>query len=108
VILGFVMFRATTFAQGWLVISRLFTPFSTPAATLALETILDPGRVFVLILGILLSLPLRPAAEQWIQSSPRRRAVAEPLVSLLVLVLFVVCLLCISGSGFSPFIYFQF
>lgn len=108
VILGFVMFRATTFAQGWLVISRMFTPFSTPAATLTLETILDPGRFFLLLLGIALSLPLRPVAERWLSASPRRAAVAEPVIHVLVLALFVVCLLCISGSGFSPFIYFQF
>ena len=108
VILGFVMFRATTFGQGWLVISRMFAPFASAEATLALETILDPGRVFVLVLGILLSLPVRPMIQRWIDASPRRTAVAEPVVNVLTLVLFVVCLLCISGSGFSPFIYFQF
>ena len=108
VILGFVMFRATTFAQGWLVISRMFAPFTAPEAKLALETIVDPGRMVILVMGIILSMPLRPLIHNWAKATPRRAAIAEPVTNALTLVLFVVCLLCISGSGFSPFIYFQF
>jgi hypothetical protein len=77
-------------------------------AKLALETIVDPARLIVLAMGLLLSMPLRPWIHNWAKATPRRAAIAEPVTNGLTLILFVVCLLCISGSGFSPFIYFQF
>jgi hypothetical protein len=68
----------------------------------------DPARLIVLAMGLLLSMPLRPWIHNWAKATPRRAAIAEPVTNGLTLILFVVCLLCISGSGFSPFIYFQF
>lgn len=110
VILGFVMFRAESLRQGFLVISRMFSRFGMSAAgSLALETMLTPARCVFLGLGLVFCLPVLPRLRARLAAgSPRLRAAAVPVGNGLALCLLALCLLCLAGGGFSPFIYLQF
>ena len=110
VLLGFVMFRASDLAQGWLMLSRLFS--FTPAglaAQLVCRSVLTPGRIGALLLGAVFSLPAGPAlrrlaAEKLGEGSPALELAGDALA----LAGLFLCVLAMSGGGFSPFIYQQF
>ena len=58
VILGFVLFRAESLADAWLVISKMFLFTTAPVHTLTLYALLDGWTVFLLLTAALLALGL--------------------------------------------------
>ena len=110
VLLGFVMFRASDLAQGWLMLSRLFS--FTPAglaAQLVCRSVLTPGRIGALLLGAVFSLPVGPALRRMAEKALGEDSPALELAGdALALAGLALCVLAMSGGGFSPFIYQQF
>ena len=103
VLLGFVLFRAESVAQGLAVIGAMFTGFSQPAA-LPLGQLLTGQCCVVLAAGAVLCLPVLP----WIRKHPRLESRLQPLSWIGCAVLFVLCLMKLAAGGFAPFIYAQF
>ncbi len=103
--LGFVMFRAETVMQGLQVIGAMFTGFSfTDSATVLLRRLLTGETVTVLLIGILLSMPVKDALAR----CKRLQPVWEPVSYVLTLVLLVLCIAKLASGGFAPFIYTQY
>jgi len=108
VMLGFVMFRAESPAQGFAMLGRMFAFASAgTAGRIAAGTILTPARIAALLAGILFSLPAAPALEKRAAArlGPAGTELAGDALALLGLF---VCVLAMSAGGFSPFIYQQF
>ncbi len=105
VVLGFVMFRAGTAAQGFAVIAAMFTGFhGTVAGTVLLHRLLDGRTVCMLLLGVVFSLPVGP----WVRERLAEKRWAAIGTYGLYAALFVLCLTELAAGGFAPFIYAQF
>lgn len=107
VLVGFVMFRASSPSQGIAVLGRMFSFASGGiGAAVALRTLLTPARLAFLLLGALFSAPVVPALDRIVfRDHPSRREAVQNGLALLGLVL---CVMAMAGGGFSPFIYQQF
>lgn len=103
VCLGFVMFRAATVGQAIAVYRAMFTGGVSAASALALERV-TPAAWCALAAGAVCSTPLG----SWIWQKLSEKTWAAALSYIAAAGLFVLCLLAMAGSGFSPFIYFQF
>ena len=102
VIIGFVMFRASSVAEGFNLISAMFTGFKFNAeTTVALSKLTNAKSVVILIISVIFSLPLRKLIKK------EGRAITAVSLTLSVL-LFVLCVLGLSAGSFAPFIYAQF
>ena len=105
VCLGFVMFRATSLAQGFSVISTMFTGFAfTDSATVLLHRLLSGENVAIILLGILFAMPVK----NWLAGNKKLSKVLEPISYVAGLVLLVLCIGKLASGGFAPFIYGQF
>ena len=105
VLIGFVMFRATSVHQGFAFLSAMFTGFfSTAATTVALHQIVTPEAVTMLILGAALCLPVVPCLSK--QKALQNRW--ELLSSIGCLLLFALCIIALAAGGFAPSIYAGF
>ncbi len=105
VCLGFVMFRAETLLQGFEIIAAMFTGFSaTAGATVLLHRLLTWETAAVLVLGTVLSLPVKT----WLTQRVKHQKVLEISSYICTLVLFVLCIAKLAAGGFAPFIYTQF
>ena len=102
VVIGFVMFRASSVAEGLSLISAMFTGFRlNVASTVALSTLLNAKSVLILVLAVILSLPIK----RFIKKEGNALTTVSLLGSVL---LFALCVLGLSAGGFAPFIYAQF
>jgi len=104
VITGFVMFRAVSLSQGFMLLGRMFA-FRAGAleSALALRALLTPARGAFMGLGVLFCLPVGKRLASRLEGD--RWEIAKNAAALLGLLL---CVLALSGGGFSPFIYQQF
>lgn len=96
VCLGFVMFRAGSVEQGFQMIFAMFG--GVPFAAGGLKTLLNFEVLAMLLLAVVLSMPLLPKIKK----------IPQWLIWCGCIVLFVMCLLRLASSGFTPFIYAQF
>ena len=94
VLLGFVMFRAGSVAQGLTLISRLFVYRS------GLLPDYNNVRLVAMVVGAVLSLVK--------VSEETKKAIPLWLSSVTALFLYVLCLVVMAGNTFAPFIYAQF
>ena len=94
VLLGFVMFRAGSVAQGFALIARLFALRGGALPRL------NAVRLTALAVGALLSVLRVP--------EKAKKAVPPWLSSAAALLLYVLCLCVMAGNDFVPFIYAQF
>jgi alginate O-acetyltransferase complex protein AlgI len=110
VTVGFVLFRAETFEQGFYFISQMFTGFHFEQAStsLALQQ-LTPLFIVVLIIAIIACTPLKLAIERRVATAKTRiRQLTTAGSYVLAGVLFFICMLSLSSGGYNPFIYFRF
>lgn len=116
VCVGFVIFRADTLTQGLLMIQKMFTDFTTsPEGANLVMAQLTPWFICILIMAVLGSAPIRPAADrirshiygreinldtkcQWIQRG----------LNVMTVVGLLWCIIRLSGATYNPFIYFRF
>ena len=103
VCLGFVMFRASSVAQGFAMLGVMFTGFSFAAqATVLLKSLLTGQVVLMLALGALLSMPVG----KWLMRRYGRGL--TPVSYVLALVLLVLCMVKLAYGNCAPSIYAQF
>ena len=101
VLIGFVMFRATTVSQGFSFLAAMFTGFTaTAVSTVALHQIVTAEAVIMLVLGSLLCLPLPAKVTQ-----SKLWPVLSCVGSVLLLALSIIAL---AAGGFAPSIYAKF
>lgn len=105
VVVGFAMFRADSLAQGFSVIGTMFTGFRfADAGTVALHSLLTWESAAMLVLGIVLSMPVKQA----LQRSEKLRGSWEPLSCIGALLLLVLCMIKLAAGDFAPSIYAGF
>lgn len=92
VVFGWVLFRADTFGGAVLYFKGMFGLLPENAAFVSIR----PDYIFFLIVGIILSFPIFNKIKRGI------------FFDLLLCVLFFAAVLYMTGSGFSPFLYFRF
>ena len=106
VTVGFVIFRAETLGQAWLIISKMFTGWTFDAALGAqLSLLLSPLCSAALIVSVFACMPYASSiASRYTVNRPR----FGYAVYLAAFALFVVCIACLSTASYNPFIYFRF
>ena len=109
VITTFVIFRADTLSQAGLFISKMFTGFNVPTASLSAFTRQLSGFfIFILILAILFSAPAASKLRTSLEETKRGALIADHGSYAVSLVLAFLCIVTLASSTFNPFIYLQF
>lgn len=104
--IGFVMFRATTVAEGLEIITAMFTAFDiSSAGNVALRTIATRYDVFLLIVGCVLCTPVKGLFYSENGELPKWAEICSYAFSVVLLCL---SLAAAAVGGFTPFIYMQF
>ncbi len=101
IMIGWVFFRADTLGAAVDFIKGMFVPYGKDIAYL--NVTLNPQYVFFLVMGILFSIPHTKAMKR-VNASKIGRALYE----VFVLLTFVLAIIYMVGSGYSPFLYFRF
>ncbi len=103
VLLTFVLFRAESFSQAWLMLTQMFS-FSFGGASLSAFTAqLTPWFIVMLVFAIICIFP----KEKFFRSE-KSLAVAEKAKYVVYILLFAFCIVRISSAAYNPFIYFRF
>ncbi len=108
VVLGFVLFRADTLAQGFGVLGAMFAPSAGDAAASAeFFALLTPAAILAFLFALLLSAPVFRVLRQ--KARAAGRIVAYDYASYAgSLLLFALSALSLVSSSYNPFIYFRF
>lgn len=101
IIIGWVFFRADTLTSAVLYLKGMFSLSGKDAENFAY--IVNREILFFLTVGILLSMP-HPKIQNFFKRSVARQFVWE----MLLIVIFVLAICYMVGSGYSPFLYFRF
>ena len=105
VLVGFVLFRASTLSQAAEMVGKLFTGFAlTAPSTLALHHLLTRRALAALLVGAVAAL----GGGAWFWERVKNRRGAEAVSLGLTLVLLGLCVLSLAAGTFQPFIYQQF
>ena len=105
VLVGFVLFRASTLSQAAEMAGNLFAGFAlTPASTLALRHLLTRRALASLLVGAVGAL----GGGAWLWERVKNRRGAEAVSLALTLALLALCVLSLAAGTFQPFIYQQF
>ena len=108
VIVTFVIFRADNLTQAWIFISSMFTGYDISQASISIFCEqFTPYFVFILIAGIVLSMPIVPKLASKITVNKTSAAI-ECVSYGVTLVLLFMCMVSLASSTFNPFIYLQF
>ena len=108
VTLLFVVFRADSLSQAWSVISAMFSFRVTAQGGYLLAKLLDGATVAACLVAVALAGNLVPRLKARLAGRGEPGALGTALSCLGSLALLLVSLMCLSGGGFDPFIYFQF
>ncbi|MCD7744761.1 MAG: MBOAT family protein [Lachnospiraceae bacterium] len=101
VMIGFVFFRAETFAQGLFWVKTMFTGFTFDNASMQLfMAMLTPLNLTAMAAGLVASTPLLRRLE--------KKKACQALSWPVALVLLALSMLCLAGGTYNPFIYFRF
>lgn len=102
---GFVIFRAESIGQAWMMLGVMFTKTAwTPAIAAATASVCDRLFLCMLPVAAVCSLPLVERIKSGKRCGAFWQAVSYP-VSVLLLV---ACLVSLAGGTYNPFIYFRF
>lgn len=109
VTVGFVMFRADTFAQGIQMTGKMFAGWSFQASqmNLVLQQ-MTPLFILTVIIAVIACMPVLKWVREWGETIQPCRKVMEPIGYLMSLFLLVLCILSLSSGTYNPFIYFRF
>ena len=109
VTVGFVMFRADTFAQGLQMTGKMFAGWSFQASqmNLVLQQ-MTPLFILTVIIAVIACMPVLKWVREWGETIQPCRKVMEPIGYLMSLFLLVLCILSLSSGTYNPFIYFRF
>lgn len=102
---GFVIFRAESIGQAWMMLRIMFTKTDwTPAIAAATAGVCDRLFLCTLLLAAVCSMPL----SEWIKSRKRCGEIGRFLSYLATVPLLAACILSLAGGTYNPFIYFRF
>ncbi len=104
VVLGFVMFRAPSVAEGFSFIGRMFSFGGNASDVLHY---FSPYTTVMLGFGLLFSAPILPAIRARFCTCGRE-SLWNGIVSVLCIPLFLLCVMTLASSAFNPFIYYIF
>ena len=108
VCLGFVMFRASGFDEGWRIISAMFGAYgATNASVVALHSIMSAENTVYMLLAAVLSMPVAKKVEVFF-ASRGKADMCEAVSYVLCAAMLALCFTELASGGFTPFIYFQF
>lgn len=105
VCVGFVIFRAESIGQAWMMLGVMFTKTAwTPAIAAATASVCDRLFLCMLPVAAVCSLPLVERIKNGKRCGGFWQAVSYPASVLLL----VACLVSLAGGTYNPFIYFRF
>ena len=109
VCVGFVLFRADTLTQAVQFIGQMFGGwrFDAGSSALALSQ-LTPLFIFAAGAGIIGSIPLKKPVSNALAKVGVKLGAQKVLSYCGALLLLVLCIVCLAGSTYNPFIYFRF
>lgn len=108
---AFVLFRADTIDQGFLMMSQMVCGWSqfTTSGWLLWCGQLTPLFICALVAGAIFAFPILPTVRDRVSALPPHGQKTISLISDIgCLLLLGVCVLTIAGGAYSPFIYFRF
>lgn len=107
---AFVIFRATTFKQGFSMLGSMFAGWKmTPAMLSFLCATLTPSVILFLIVGILGATDLpKKLAGKVAGKLKSHEALIETVSMVAAFAVFALCALSLSSTAYNPFIYFRF
>ncbi len=107
---AFVIFRAETIGQGFLMVGKMFTGwFSTPQTASFLIATLTPSVILFLVIGIVGATDLPKKLVAWIASKDFVPGLLPEVVSMVsAMIVLGLCVLSLSSTAYNPFIYFRF
>ena len=108
VMLLFVIFRADSIADGWLIIKSMFSFRTVSSGAYMLGSMLTGAACFVILLGMLLAGNLAPRLKAAAAELEERYTAVSVTGTVLSLLLFVLCVFAMSRGGFESFIYAAF
>jgi len=101
VIVGWVFFRADTLADALVYLQHMVTPYGNDLVNF--HMIMDNRYWFILALGILCAMPY-----QKLLARMRSTKIGSVLADIAVILVFLLAISFMFGSGYSPFLYFRF
>lgn len=108
VMLLFVIFRADTLGQGWLIIKSMFSFSCTPTGLYELSSMLTASALLVLALGIILAGNAGRKLRCGFEEYSKRGSIPMAVCGLALLALMMLCVFAMSRGGFESFIYAKF
>lgn len=109
VVVGFVMFRAETFAQGIAIIGKMFTgwTFDAPAMQIVIGQ-LTPLFLVTLLCAVIGSSDIWKRIFAWCENRPMRKKIYTTSGFAISILLLLLCMASLAGGTYNPFIYFRF
>ncbi len=105
VCVGFVIFRAESVEQAWMIITVLFTKFDqTPLITAAAARLCDRLLLCTFPAAAVCALPV----VEWLEKRRKSGKVLQAASYIISIPLLLACIMSIAGGTYNPFIYFRF
>ena len=105
VCVGFVIFRAESMGQAFMMLEVMFTKTAwTPAIAAAAASVCDMLFLCMLPVAAVCSMPLA----EWIRNRKRFGGFLQAISYLVSIPLLLACLVSLAGGTYNPFIYFRF
>ncbi len=107
VAMGFMLFRADTIGQAFVMLKAMYTGFRfSPESTIFLRNLLTPQTLTTILVGLVGVMPVLDFCKKQLQ---KRNIVIPGVVKLsVVMIVFLICVIKLAASSFNPFIYTQF
>lgn len=104
VTIGFVIFRANTISQGFMMIGKMFSGFDMNGSAISLFAgEMTPLFITAFVFAVLFSIPVK----NWIAKRTNKN-VLTAVTYAGSLVLLVLCMISLASGSYNPFIYFRF
>lgn len=109
VCVGFVMFRADTFAQGMMMIGKMFAGWEFQIGQMQLVTEqMTPLFLVTLAVAAVGCTPILQKVKSWTECTFVRSRTVIPVSYCISIVLLLLCIMSLSSGTYNPFIYFRF
>lgn len=105
VCVGFVIFRAESMGQAWMMLGIMFTKTGwTPAIAAATASVCDRLFLCMIPVAVVCSAPLL----EWLKDRKRFGGFAQAVSYAVSVPLLLACIVSLAGGTYNPFIYFRF
>lgn len=113
VCVGFVLFRADTVGQAWMILSAMFTGWEyNPLIAASAMRIFDGLFCAMFVVAVVCAMPVGQWLRAWYgrcrESGKKRGSIVDGACYAISIVLLFACMMSLAGGTFHPFIYFRF